>query len=112
MVGQFFTPESVAKCLFKLSGAQKGDRVIDPACGDGAFLKTAPPWLRLFGCEVDPFHAAMAQRHLPQDRVFCGDALTSLTVYYGAFDIAIGNPPFSARSHRETRASVLAAYDL
>ena len=39
--GQFFTPAPVVAFMFQIAGAEPGWSVIDPACGDGAFLAEA-----------------------------------------------------------------------
>jgi type I restriction enzyme M protein len=112
MVGQFFTPEIVADCMFRLADLRPGDRVIDPSCGDGSFLRAAPSGMELHACEIDPRHAAVARRLVAQNRLVEGDALTALVEDFGRYDLAIGNPPFSAQASLEKRAEVLRGYDL
>lgn len=104
MIGQFFTPEPVVHLIYRLAQARAGQRVMDPSCGDGAFIRAAPAGCELFGCELDPrFHAALKEI-LPPRHFVLGDALTELCHLHGAFDLVIGNPPFSAQSHLERRA--------
>ncbi|MBC8009841.1 MAG: N-6 DNA methylase [Burkholderiales bacterium] len=112
MVGQFFTPALVAECMFRLAGVRPGDRVIDPSCGDGSFLRSAAPGLDLHGCEIDPRHAASAAPLLPPGNLVAGDALASLDQTWGTYDLAIGNPPFSAQASLEKRPDLLRRYDL
>ncbi len=112
MIGQFFTPELVAECMFRLAGVRAGDRVIDPSCGDGSFLRTAPKGLELHGCEIDPHYAALVNRMVPGKRFVEGDALSALVKDWGSYDLAIGNPPFSAQASLEKRADLLLGYDL
>lgn len=38
-LGQFFTPEIVAKYMVNLSGVKKDDKILEPSCGEGIFLK-------------------------------------------------------------------------
>ena len=111
MIGQFFTPEIVAECMFRLAGVRAGDRVIDPSCGDGSFLRTAPGGVELHACEIDPNYATMASR-LVGKRLVEGDALYALVNDWGSYDLAIGNPPFSAQASLEKRANLLQGYDL
>jgi type I restriction enzyme M protein len=112
MIGQFFTPEPVARLMYRLAKAQPGQRVMDPSCGDGAFVRAAPAGCELFGCELDPrFHAAL-KKLLPPSCFIPGDALTELRHLHGAFDLVIGNPPFSAQSHLERRHEVLRQFEL
>jgi type I restriction enzyme M protein len=111
MIGQFFTPEIVAECMFRLAGVRAEDRVIDPSCGDGSFLRTAPRGVELHACEIDPNYATMV-RGLVGRRLVEGDALSALVTQWGSYDLAIGNPPFSAQASLEKRASLLQGYDL
>jgi type I restriction enzyme M protein len=112
MIGQFFTPEIVSQTMFRMVGVRSTQRVIDPSCGDGSFLRTAPDGLKLFGCEVDPKYAAMSNPILPEGHFTHGDALTALVDLWGTFDLAIGNPPFRAQASLEKRSEVLRGYDL
>jgi type I restriction enzyme M protein len=112
MIGQFFTPEIVAGCVFRVAGVHGGQRVIDPSCGDGSFLRIAPKALDLHGCEIDPQYASVAKRLVPSKHFFQGDALTGLVGLWGTFDLAIGNPPFSAQTGLERRPEVLQGFDL
>ena len=111
MIGQFFTPEIVAECMFRLAGVRAGDRVIDPSCGDGSFLRTTPKGVQMHACEIDPNYATMASR-LVGNRLVKGDALSALVNDWGSYDLAIGNPPFSAQTGLEKRANLLQGYDL
>ena len=112
MIGQFFTPEIVSQTMFRMVGVRSNQRVIDPSCGDGSFLRAAPGGLKLFGCEVDPKYAAMSNPILPEGHFTHGDALTALVDVWGTFDLAIGNPPFRAQASLEKRSEVLRGYDL
>lgn len=78
-LGQVFTPEPVVK--FMLGGVWNRGRILEPACGDGAFLDHLPGAV---GVEVDP-------RHCP-DR----GANIDFFCYPEAerFDTVIGNPPY------------------
>jgi len=98
--------------MFKLAEVRKGDRVIDPSCGDGSFLHAAPEGLDLSGCEIDPRYAAKVAKIAPAKRLIQGDALTVLLNEYEKFDLAIGNPPFSAQANLLKEKDLLLAYDL
>ena len=112
MIGQFFTPEIVADCMFRVAGVHAGQRVIDPSCGDGSFLRTVPKALELYGCEIDPQYALIAKHLVAGKRFFENDALTCLVGLWGTFDLAICNPPFSAQASLEKRSEVLQGFDL
>ena len=51
-LGQIFTPQTIVDCMLALVRNQ--GRVLEPACGDGAFFKHFPDAL---GIEIDPRHA-------------------------------------------------------
>ena len=112
MVGQFFTPDVVTRAMFRLARYRPGLRVIDPSCGDGAFLRPIASHPEVHGCECDPRYAAVVSPLLRPNRFVHGDALTSLVPLWGTFDLVIGNPPFSAQASLERRAEVLQGYDL
>lgn len=112
MISQFFTPELVAECMFRLAGVHAGQRVIDPSCGDGSFLRIAPQGLDFYGCEMDPQYASVASRLVPARCFVEGDALTDLVKLWNTCDLVIGNPPFSAQANLEKRMNVLRGYDL
>lgn len=112
MIGQFFTPEIVSQSMYRVMGAKPGNRVIDPSCGDGSFLRAAPPSLALYGCEMDPKYAAVTKHLVPEGQFIHGDALTALLPLWATFDLAIGNPPFSAQASLEKRSEVLRGFDL
>lgn len=112
MIGQFFTPEIVSDCMFRVAGVHGRQRVIDPSCGDGSFLRAAPKDLELYGCEIDPQYASVAKNLLPARQLIQGDALIHLVNRWGTFDLAIGNPPFSAQASLEKRTEILQGFDL
>lgn len=98
--GQFFTPAPVVACCYDLLARHlvPGAQIVDPACGDGAFLRGAlerglTPPERLHGCDVDPALVALLQAAgLTQVRQ--ADGLASDSQPAGAFDLVVGNPPF------------------
>ncbi|HEU5100146.1 MAG TPA: N-6 DNA methylase [Roseiflexaceae bacterium] len=98
--GQFFTPERVVACCYQLlTGAlPSAPRIVDPACGDGVFLRYAAANAltvaeRLYGCDLDPALAAtLATGGLTAVRH--ADGLDPAVLPDGAFDLVIGNPPY------------------
>ena len=78
-LGQVFTPPTIVDCMLTL--VRNKGRVLEPACGDGAFLQHFPDAL---GIEIDPRHAppgaeVMNFFELAEDELF-----TTI----------IGNPPY------------------
>ena len=97
-LGQVFTPPAIVDCMLTL--VRNRGRVLEPACGDGAFLKHFPGAL---GIEIDPRHAPSGAEvmnffELAEDERFA---------------TIIGNPPYvryqdsSPGTRRLARGSVL-----
>jgi len=97
--------------MFRLAGVRPGQKIIDPSCGDGAFIRNAPQNCEIFGCEIDPQYGEVLRPLLNRERFISGDALTDLLPLWGTFDLAIGNPPFSAQSNLERRSQILQGFD-
>lgn len=106
-LGQYFTPEPVVDLCYRmlriLDPQLSNPRIMDPACGEGAFLLhalnrgiTAPD--RLFGIEKDPdVAAAWSRLRLPGLTI--GDGLcTPNGPPDGSFDWVVGNPPYGTLS--------------
>lgn len=117
-LGQWFTAGPVAElALAALAPIDRRARVLDPTCGDGAFLAAARSagLTALAGVDIDPGAVAVARRRLPDAAITCGDALApDLVARLGAFDLVIGNPPYVRAGSvdpalKRTRAAVLAA---
>jgi hypothetical protein len=81
-------------------------RVVDPACGAGAFLvgaQAAFPSAALLGVELSPDSAAHARARLPGARIVEGDALrgglrAALGPASRGWELWIGNPPYNGTS--------------
>jgi type I restriction enzyme M protein len=110
-LGQYFTPPLIVEFMFDAvmalsEGNLDRPRVVDPACGQGAFLQhaldhgfTRPE--ELFGVEHDPhMHEAWEKSGLQArlgDHLYVQDGLADTPdgeVSPGLFDLVIGNPPF------------------
>jgi SAM-dependent methyltransferase len=94
--GRFYTPAPIAFRLAKLALEPLGDgphRVIDPACGDGAFLRAARalvPAGALLGVDRDPAACAACRRE--GFEALQADAL--LDPVPEGFDALLANPPY------------------
>lgn len=108
-LGQFFTPRPVVEFIYEmvniiLEGEVKPLKILDPACGEGIFLKYAlnkgiagPD--DLYGCDVDEAilksweslgirsRLKLFIHHGLLDRISDG-------IEPGRFDLVIGNPPY------------------
>ncbi len=88
--------------LGHLGRSLEGCTVLDPACGDGAFLRgvTALGGAALVeGVDADPVAVAAAREALPDAIVHHDDALTR--AWPGRYDLVLGNPPYVR--HQELR---------
>jgi len=97
--------------MFRLAGVRTGQKIIDPSCGDGAFIRNAPQSCEIFGCEIDPQYNDIVSPLLKKGHFIAGDALTDLLPLWGTLDLAIGNPPFSAQANLERRSQILRGFD-
>lgn len=92
-LGQFFTPNWVAEALVERYYPRLCifDAVVEPSCGEGAFLRALPDSVPACGVEIDPELAARARRNTGRP-VHVGD--------FRAIDVplrptlVLGNPPF------------------
>jgi hypothetical protein len=107
-LGQWFTPPAVADLALSLALPDRARarpdtlRLVDPACGDGAFLARAR--LRgigtgaggaVCGVELDPAAAGAARARVPGAQVHEGDLFAlDPGALGGLFDVVVGNPPY------------------
>lgn len=103
-LGQFFTPEPVARFMGQQLAAQKPSSVLDPAVGGGILLRAVGRSPRRFGIDIDPLAIrAASQRFGQRDRaeLAVGDFLDSANWPFSVetFDAVIGNPPY-IRHHK------------
>ncbi|HEY0879976.1 MAG TPA: N-6 DNA methylase, partial [Archangium sp.] len=104
--GVFFTPRALVERVLEAVAplVPKGPlRIIDPACGAGAFLAVAAerwPRAELIGVELNELSAQQCRERVPRARVKVGDALMgALPERSGnAFELWIGNPPYNGTS--------------
>lgn len=92
-LGQFFTPDWVAQELVRLyfGDLTLCDRVLEPSCGHGAFLRAIPDHVPAIGVEVDPDLAARAVASTGRP-VLVGD-FRHLELAFRP-TLVLGNPPF------------------
>lgn len=95
-LGQYFTPMWAAEALVEryFSHLTSRDCVIEPSCGEGAFLNAIPAEVPAFGVEIDPMLAARARANTGRS-VIQGDFRTvPITLQPTAM---IANPPFNVK---------------
>jgi adenine-specific DNA-methyltransferase len=106
--GVYYTPPRLARLLARWALARDPERILEPAFGDGVFLRAAhemlteagvpDPGSRLYGVEVDPLGAQQIRESglkLKARQLRQADLL-SLDVERlgGGFDAILGNPPY------------------
>jgi N-6 DNA Methylase len=106
----YLTPPRLVAAVLELALPHLGKGplcVVDPACGDGAFLDAAAarlPDARLFGLELSPQRARAARKRVPRAHVLVGDGLKEgwaqleKALPAGAFELWLGNPPYNGTS--------------
>ena len=102
--GGYYTPTLLADYLCRWAIREPSDRVIEPSCGDGSFVRAATSRLGTDGAvtavEVVPGELERAKRSLDDDcktvHWHCGSFFELvLPLLEGkGFDAAVGNPPF------------------
>jgi hypothetical protein len=108
--GEYFTPEPVVEAVLSLAlplvppGAVT---VVDPACGEGAFLAAAQqalPRARFHGLDLRPEHAQTTRSRVRGADILVGDALRggwdALTAQLPerGTELWLGNPPYNGTS--------------
>ncbi len=126
--GQFYTAPEVVDLVLGFCLRRPGDRLLDPSCGQGAFLSRAAHFRRwlansgggassegLWGVEIDPEAAAAAEHSLAANgvasHILVQDffSLEPGEELYDGFDCVVGNPPYT-RSEWLGRAGEGAGY--
>jgi site-specific DNA-methyltransferase (adenine-specific) len=94
---QWFTPAWAAEGIIEreFSWLRRGHRMVEPSCGDGAFLCAIPGEVEALGVEIDPAMAAKARASSGR-HVIVGDFLQVPSADLGQVQAIIGNPPFQA----------------
>jgi site-specific DNA-methyltransferase (adenine-specific) len=96
---QWFTPAWAADAIIEqeFGWLRAGHRVLEPACGDGAFLCATPPEIEALGVEIDPVQAIKARANSGRE-VILGNFLEIPLSELGTVDAVIGNPPFESKA--------------
>lgn len=121
-LAQYFTPQPVAAfaldALLALGLSGRRHRVVDPACGEGVFLKEALarfPEAEVWGCDLDEGLARQWQAAGlcgPNVHMQLQDGLLDAPLWglgAGQFDLVIGNPPYGLGLARPERGEAIEA---
>jgi len=106
-LNQFYTRTDVAAAMWGILGAYQDrvETVLEPSCGSGVFLQTAPKGTKVTGVELDDAAAAVAEvlhghKHKVEAKSF--ELFTIERATMGgtapAFDAVIANPPYCVRT--------------
>jgi type I restriction enzyme M protein len=101
--GQFFTPRNVVELVVHALAPRRGETLVDPACGSGAFLAHAGAGVATHGCDVDLRAVrvarllALAQGRDPKS-IRHGDGLRDRLA---RASVVATNPPFAGRAPTE-----------
>lgn len=102
--GGYYTPAEVARFICEWAITSPSSRVLEPSCGDGAFIEAANTRLLQLGAQnaasqilgVELFSKEADKARAKGAQVICGDFFTQCCSDIGAgrFDAIVGNPPF------------------
>ena len=112
--GGYYTPSDLARWMCNWAIRDKNDAVLEPSCGEGAFLLAASDKLselktepatqikNLCGVEIIPAEAQKAQRSLDQRLGMSATEVVRTGDFFEwwnapqrqTFDVVVGNPPF------------------
>lgn len=96
LLGQFYTPTEVAESLVRSVVRNGTDRVLDPSCGDGQFLRACPGAV---GIDVSSASCSDALANAPRSVVHQADFFEWAEHASERFDCVVGNPPFIRYQH-------------
>lgn len=113
--GGYYTPTAISHFLTSWAIRRKGDRILEPSCGDGNFAQEAivrllalgasgkEAYQQFAGCELHSEEAAKADQRLRQvsglrsrSPILVGDFFSHCRTSLAGkrFDAVLGNPPF------------------
>jgi type I restriction enzyme M protein len=100
--GQFFTPRHVVDWIVRLLLLSRGEKMVDPACGSGAFLvhARANAKVETWGMDVDARAVRVARlvsivSGADPSRIVRGDSLRRDEGAPRQADVIVTNPPFA-----------------
>ncbi|MFT0752078.1 HsdM family class I SAM-dependent methyltransferase [Synechococcus sp. RC10A2] len=121
-LGQYWTPEVLADFMLDIAQFQPHWKVIDPACGEGVFLKRALERgaQQVVGIDIDPETLERARENLKpygdRVRLYLQDGLLPIEdpdpYWQSDYDLVIGNPPFAATGYRVRDPKILERFEL
>lgn len=103
-VNAHYTDPRYAAAIWGALGALgiEGGVVLEPGCGSGNFMGTAPAGAKCIGVELDPTTAAIARYLYPQADVRT-ESFADTRIAEGSVDVVVGNVPFGQVSLHDKR---------
>ena len=98
-LNEFYTPVPVAQAMWQVMQrlGVSGD-ILEPSCGTGVFMHTAPAGVKVAGIEMDPTSAKIARALHGGAHEINNSSLERFAVQDDRrFDGVVGNPPFGLR---------------
>lgn len=104
-LNQFYTPVAVAEAMWRLTRTYTDkvpERVLEPSCGSGVFLQTAPAETTVTGVELDPQAAAISEALHGHKHGVEGMSFEEFTIANLGkpldYDAVVANPPYCTRT--------------
>ena len=126
MYNQYFTPNFAVESVYNLLSGEHFQTIIDPAVGEGIFLKHASKrWksAQLLGIDFDKkMVKELKKRKFSNSSFYCFNSLNyefwqkyadlKKEISNGGFELVVGNPPFSSWFDRIEDKKLLSTYEL
>lgn len=100
-LNEFYTRPDVASAVWQVlerAGGLPGKHVLEPSCGTGVFMQTAPDTMNVTGVEMDQTSNRIATVLHQRHEVMTASPLEAFASTDGRlFDAVVGNPPFGLR---------------
>lgn len=106
-LNEFYTDTRVAAAMWAVLhrlGVGEGANVLEPSCGTGVFMATAPAGVKVTGVELDGTSSKIASELHSGHEIHNSSLEAFATTDARQFDAVIGNPPFG-----DSRGRLLAA---
>lgn len=99
-LNEFYTDPDVARAMWTAIGSLRltHGTALEPSCGSGVYLHTAPAGFKVTGVELEPISAQVAQvLHGDRHEVVNSSLERFATMDNRQFDVVVGNPPYGPR---------------
>jgi len=103
-LNQFYTRTDIAEAMWDVMAAYDDhiEKVLEPSCGSGVFIQTAPKGAKVTGVELDKSAADVAEALHGHKHSIEAKAFEEFTIEHTGtpqdFDAVIANPPYCVRT--------------